>query len=970
MRTLPSFLLLVAVHLVVAHPVSAADAGIDFFEQKIRPVLVAHCYQCHSAGAKKLKGGLLLDSRAGIRKGGDSGPAVVPGKPNESLLLKAVRYTDENLRMPPKGKLPDAVLADLRTWVAMGAPDPRDDPATKSTASLQAARKHWAYQPIRKPGEPVVKQRHWATTPIDLFILAQLEAKGLTPSPPADRRTLLRRAYYDLIGLPPTGAEVEAFENDQSPEAFAKVVDQLLASPHYGERWGRHWLDVARYADTKDGVLMYGDSRLRPYAYTYRDYVVRALNEDLPFDRFVHEQLAADQIEPKVEPWHLAAMGFLTLGRMFDNNIHDVLDDRIDTVSRGLLGLTVACARCHDHKYDAIPTADYYSLYGVFASSEPPFELPLIDRSEKLPGCAEFESQAGPKRRALQQFLDSQYALLREAARQKVGDYLVKVATSKPDPLETAIFFLSLAPADLRPQITARWRRYLERRGQPDDPVLGPWHDLMQLPEATFSGSAKGVVEHWKARPTGTAPGQINPLVHTVLVRATLANRGDVARLYGGLLRRVYEIFQASKRQAFSRELLWSAALVAALDSGGATKAATNAALQRSSRLNESVPAGWDPEAFHQLLEIVIGSDSPCYFPKGHTWAYMSRGEKDSFGQKQTELDVLAAKSPYAPPRAMVLYDAEEIVEPHVFVRGNAAQPGQRIPRQFLAVLSSEPRQPFRHGSGRLDLAHAITAPDNPLTSRVLANRVWMHLFGEPLVQTPNDFGTRSSPPSHPELLDYLAWTLQHDGWSLKKLHRQILLSSTYRQASFDRPACRKIDPENRLYWRANRRRLDLEAMRDTLLAVACLLDPKVGGRPVDLVGDSRCRRRTLYGLVDRQSLPALYRAFDFASPDQSAERRPQTTVPQQALFGMNSPFVIEQAMALGARPEVAGEPDPARRVEALYRLVLARAPDRSEVASALRFVTRRMDSEPSQLTAWQAYSQVLLLTNEAMFVD
>src|SRR5262249_54023639 len=326
----------------------ADSEGIDFFEKRIRPVLVQHCYQCHSADAKNLKGRLLLDTRDGIRKGGETGPAVVPGKPDKSLILQALRY--DGLQMPPKGKLPDAVIADFAKWLAMGAPDPRDKRETSKPGGydFEAARKHWAYQPIRNPSLPPVRLTNWAASPIDAFILAKLEANGLTPSPPADRRTLIRRAYYDLIGLPPTYEEVRVFEHDPSPDAFAKVIDRLLASPHYGERWGRHWLDVARYADTKDLVLLYGPDRVRPYSYTYRDYVIRALNADTPYDRFIHEQLAADQMAPKEEPWRLAAMGFLTLGRLFDNNVPDIHDDRIDTVTRGLLGLTVSCARCHD----------------------------------------------------------------------------------------------------------------------------------------------------------------------------------------------------------------------------------------------------------------------------------------------------------------------------------------------------------------------------------------------------------------------------------------------------------------------------------------------------------------------------------------------------------------------------------------------------------------------------------------------
>jgi hypothetical protein len=937
MHALPVLLAFVWTMALAEAPARAQavdPAGIDFFEKRIRPVLVEHCYKCHSAEVKKPKGGLLLDTRAGIRKGGDTAPAVVPGKPAASLILKAVRQTSEELRMPPKGKLPDAVIADLEKWIAVGAPDPREGKAVVAakTIDFTTARRHWAYQPIRKPDLPQVKNQHWPASSMDCFVLAKLEEKGLTPSPQADRRTLLRRAYYDLIGLPPTYEEIEAFEKDRSPDAFANVVDRLLASPRYGERWGRHWLDVARYADTKDGVLMYGDDRIRPYAYTYRDYVIRAFNEDTPFDRLVHEQLAADLIEPKVESWRLAAMGFLTLGRMFDNNVYDIIDDRIDTVTRGLLGLTVSCARCHDHKYDAIPTADYYSMYGVFAGCETPLELPLIGTSAQTPGLVEFEKKFNPKREEMKRFLDKQFVLLSETARQRAGDYLVHAATTPPDPLETAIYFLSLAPEDLRPQIVNRWRKLLDKRARPDDPVFGPWHDLMQLPPPDLAVKSSAILEQWKTRPAGIAKGQLNLLVREALLAAKIDNKAELAKAYGRLLRRVYDEF---KQQASQQITL---------------------------------------EARRQLLELVSGPDSPGYFPKAHTWHYMSRGDKDNFSRMKTELDRLAVQSKDAPPRAMVLNDAEEVHDPVVFVRGNPGQPGERVPRRFLRILAGDQAPAYRHGSGRLELAKSITAADNPLTSRVIVNRAWMHHFGEPLVATPNDFGTRSSPPSHPELLDYLAFTFRARGWSLKDLHRTIMLSRAYQQASFDRPDCRKIDPENRLLWRAHRRRLDLEAMRDSLLYVSGRLDATMHGRPVDVANDPLNRRRTVYGLVDRQSLPGLFRTFDFANPDQSAERRPYTTVPQQALFGMNSPFVIEQAKSLAARPELGGPIPAPESIKRLYRIVLARDPEPAELQAGLRFLLDAEINPPgpetSQLTAWQRYVQVVLLTNETLFVD
>jgi hypothetical protein len=530
--------------------------------------------------------------------------------------------------------------------------------------------------------------------------------------------------------------------------------------------------------------------------------------------------------------------------------------------------------------------------------------------------------------------LDAQFTLLSDQARRRVGDYLVRVATQPPDPLETAIFFLSLAPEDLRPQIVNRWRRLIDRRSKADDPVFGPWHDLLKLPDAGFSAAARKVLDDWGRRPEGTDSGEINPLVKASLAGAKLESRADVPRAYGSLL---LKVFDESKGK----------------------------------------PADTVGAPSKQILDLISGPESPAYFPRSDTRSYMSRAEKDAFGGKLMELDRMAVESPDAPPRAMVLVDAPTPYEPRIFVRGNPGQPGDRIPRRFLRILAGADRKPFEHGSGRLDLARAITDPSNPLTARVLVNRVWMHHLGEPLVSTPSDFGSRSNPPSHPALLDHLASSFVRGGWSLKALHRSIVLSSVYRQSSIDRADCRAIDPENRLIWKYPRRRLDMEEMRDTLLAVSGRLDPRPGGRPVDVANDPLNRRRTIYGLVDRQSLPAMFRAFDFASPDQSAERRPTTTVPQQALFGMNSPFVMEQARALAARPEVAAESSPEGKIAALHRLIFRREADAFDVDRALRFLAAgAIDSAGTtpngegHLSPLQQYAQVLLMTNELMFVD
>ncbi len=969
LSSMRKYLALIGLGLVLIVPgfsVSAAggDEGDEFFEQKVRPLLVAKCFECH--GETEPEGGLRLTSRVHLLKGGDSGPAAVLKQPDASRLLQAVLQTGP-LKMPPNGKLTDDEIALLARWIELGIPWPQSTgPAVvrKEFAITAADREHWSFRTLVDPPIPLVAKADWPQTGIDHFILAKLEEAQGTPSPAADRRTLLRRATYDLTGLPPTWDEISQFVNDPAPvrESFPKIVNRLLESPRYGERWGRHWLDVARFADSKDGVLMYGDDRVRPYAYTYRDYVIRALNEDTPFDQFVREQLAADLIEPPVEPWRLAAMGFLTLGRMYDNNVHDIIDDQIDTVTRGFLGLTVACARCHDHKYDPISTADYYALYGVFASSEAPLELPLTV-TQISAEAAEFEQQANAKREEIRKFRDEQFTLLSDTARQRVGDYLERVATTKPDPLETAIFFLSLAPEDLRPPVIARWRKYLDQRATPDDPVFGPWHDFMEIPVATatpnataeqpaepaaaadtaadtaaataavFVQASREIVERWTAKPAGTASGQINPRLREALLKRPIASRGEVAKVYGDLLK---QIDTEAKALASSAE-----------------NASTHPL----------------DEAQRQLLDVLASRESPTYFPKSQTRRYMSRQETDQFGGKLQELDRMAVKGAQAPPRAMSLVDAETLFDPRIFVRGNPTTLGRRVPRQFIELLSPVPHRPFVQGSGRLELAQSIASPSNPLTARVIVNRVWMQHFGEPLVATPSDFGKRSTPSVHTALLDHLTSQFLRSGWSLKELHRMIMNSQVYQQASSqDATGLPGTDHENRLLSRANRQRLSFEAMRDTLLAISGRLEHRSGGRPVEITNpQSRCR--TVYGMVDRQSLPGMFRDFDFASPDQSVERRPRTMVPQQALFSLNSPFVIEQAKGLAARPEVAGVAEPAGRVTELYRIVLQRNPSADELQGALEFVEIPKE-DSSQLTNWEQLAQILLSSNELMYVD
>jgi hypothetical protein len=662
-------LLALAVLVGLAANLHADDAAAispeaaEFFESRIRSVLAEHCYECHSGRSAILQGELRLDSAAALRKGGQSGPVVEPGKPAESVLISSLRY--ESYEMPPDGKLPDAVIADFEQWVAMGAPDPRtNEVVVEDGGPPKDPRDHWSLKKPQKPAAPAVEKRAWAESVIDSFVLAKLESAGLTPSAEADPRTLLRRLSHDLTGLPPTAEELAQFEVRYSDAEYEQAVDRLLSSPRFGERWGRYWLDVARYADTKGYV--FEEDRNYPTAYKYRDWVIAALNGDMSFDKFIVAQIAGDQTG---DASHAPAMGFLTLGRRFLNAQPDINDDRIDLMTRGLMGLTVACARCHDHKYDAIPTADYYSLYGVLASST---ETPRED---------------GPS----------------------------------------------------------------------------------------------------------------------------------------------------------------------------------------------------------------------------------------------------------------TLVDAASPVEQHVFLRGNAGSPGPQVTRHFLSCLSEGEPQPFKTGSGRMELAQAIGSRDNPLTARVWVNRVWTKLFGRGLVTTPSDFGVRGETPSHPELLDWLAVTFMHEGWSTKRLLRRMVLTSAYRQASGPRDDCREADPENALLARMNRRRLDLEAARDSLLVAAGRLDETVGGPSVQLTQAPFPARRAVYGFIERQNLPQFFRTFDFANPNTPSASRPQTASPHQALFMLNSPFALEQSRLTAERAAAAnsdGAPlSDAERIAKLYQIALGRAPSEVELAEATAYI-------------------------------
>jgi hypothetical protein len=752
--------------------------------------------------------------------------------------------------MPPEGRLPSNQVADLEAWIRAGAAGPDDAPARTPADS----RLHWAFLPPADPPPPPVRRPEWCASPVDRFILARLEAEGLRPAPPADRRTLLRRATFDLTGLPPTPEELEAFLADDAPDAFARVVDRLLASPHYGERWGRHWLDVARYSDTK-GYVQVPEERRYVQAPAYRDWVIRAFNEDLPYDRFLVQQIAADQLPSGGDP---AALGFLTVGRRFKNMIHDIIDDRIDTLTRATMGLTVGCARCHDHKFDPIPTHDYYSLYAVFSGAR--------ERAVPLArGSPSFEEELRRRQQALRSAFDSIRKRIEERHRNKVAEYLGAVVEADRLPSEDT--FLVLNDQVLNPLVVRRWKAYIDRRG-PSDPVFAPWHAF--------------------ARKSPLPDVRLNERVAEAFSDPPPASLREVAARYGKLL---------------------------------------------------TGPADGE------LREVLYGPDSPVRVPSGTVLEaeyFLDWPLREELLRRQGRIDRWILETDGAPPYAVVLESPPGRAAARVFRRGNPSEKGDEVPCRFLECVSGDRREPFRDGRARLDLALSIVDAANPLTARVLVNRLWLHHFGEGLVRTPSDFGLRSDPPTHPELLDWLARRFVEGGYSVKAVHRLVMLSSTYRQSAEGAPEGRRVDPSNRLWGRFSRRRLDFEELRDAFLAVSGELDRALGGRAVNLTSRPFSRRRSVYGLVDRLNLPSVYRVFDFPSPDAHSPRRAGTITAPQALFLMNSPFVQERAQRLAARslPKEAED-----RVAELYRLVFGRAPRPQEVAWGIDFV--RSQPEP-----------------------
>ncbi len=915
------FLVCVAVLGGAVPSVGADDAGHEFFEKEVRPLLVENCGKCH--GATKQWADLRLDSREALLKGGENGPAIVPGKPDESRLIQAVRYQGET-QMPPDAPLTPAQVATLERWVRLGAPWPV---TAGSPSSGSKWRDHWAFHPVARVEPPAGGDALSVATPVDAFIQQKLAGVGLPSSPPADRRTLIRRVTYDLTGLPPTPEEVEAFVASSDSDAYRKLVDRLLDSPQYGEHWARHWLDVARYSDTK-GYVYAREERFWVHAPAYRDWVVAALNRDLPYDQFLLLQLAADQVAPD-DPASAAAMGFLTLGRRFLGVTHDIIDDRIDVVTRGTMGLTVACARCHDHKYDPIPTADYYSLYGVFLNSTEQLTPVASPPGTKDEAYAAFEKELTSRQQKLRDTTATRHKEAADRVRSRITDYLV--AQTELDKYPEEGFDQILAATDIIPTFVRRWEAYLAAKSRATDPVFGPWQRLASLP-GEFAAGAPAVIQEI------TSPGgpAVNARVAAALTPPPASMR-EVAERYGKLLAQV--------------EAEWKAACEVA------------------TKEMKPVPAALPDPAAEELRQVMYAPGSPCLVPDEavvSTEGYFSSDVCTELWKLQGEVDRWLNQSPLAPAHAVRLVDRAQIRPARVFRRGNPKTRGGEVERHFLSVIAGPDPKPFQHGSGRLELARAIVDPANPLTARVWVNRLWQHHFGTGLVNTPSDFGIRAENPSHPELLDWLARQLVENGWSTKHIHRLIVLSNAYRQRS-DAPVdsavrakAMQLDPGNRLLWRMNPRRLTFEEFRDTALSVSGRLDLRAGGRAADLfAGDGLAnRRRTLYGLVDRQFLPSVLRVFDFANPDLHTPQRSETTVPQQALFAMNHPFVAEHARSVVARVKSSGEKSPSETIRGIYRLAFQREPTPSQLTRGLAFLDSAVaepDSKPRpESLAWQ----------------
>jgi hypothetical protein len=981
--------------------------GLEFFERKIRPVLVKHCYECHSAEAKKVQANLLLDTREAIRRGGDSGPAVLPGKVEESLILAALR--GESVEMPPTGKLPDEVIADFEKWIKMGAPDPRVQAKSKPSSAGEAkyagsdfeqGRKWWSFQPPRKHAPPAVKNVAWPRGDIDRFILARLEPAKLLPAPDTDRHTLIRRVYFDLIGLPPTPEEIDAFVGDADQDAFAKVVDRLLASSHFGERFGRHWLDVARYSDSTGG----GRTKIYGNAWRYRDYVIDSFNRDKPYDQFVIEQIAGDLLPGGTlaeRQERMTALAFLVLGptnyETQDKELlrMDVVDEQIDTMGRTFLGMTIGCARCHDHKFDPIPTADYYALAGIFRSTKtltPGNVSGYVERPLPLP--AEEEAAWQKHEAALKQ----QQSLL-AAAKAELAKLGGQPVTAAPAAKQAAVVKAEDLPGivvdDVRAKVVGQWTASKFTPGYVGDGYIhdGSAQDgqksVTYLPDLPKSGEYEVRVSYTSGTNRATnVPVEVRHAEGETTVRVNQQKAPPIDKRWQSLGRFKFE--QGTAGAVVISNLETDGHVIA--DAVQFLPADADLPLAKKVKSAGSKPAkekGPEPTA--------------AVKPKADAAALAAA--QQTVQRLEAELKALERRGPGARPLLLAVVDEAETDDYFVCIRGNPRQFGKKTPRGFLSVTGAGTPSITPGQSGRLELARWLASRDNPLTARVMVNRVWHYLLGAGLVRTPDNFGHPGERPTHPELLDHLALQFMNDGWSVKRLIRSIVLSRTYGMSSefgmrnaeltsdgANQPAASgnsevrnpnsafALDPDNRLLSHANRRRLDAEAIRDTVLAFSGQLDRAAGGdtiRPgtaTEIGYEFNDLRRSVYVPVFRNRLCDILEVFDFPDPNAVAGSRVTSTLPTQALFLMNSPFIRAQAQHAARR--LLAEPglDDAGRIDLAFRRALGRPPRDGERELAERLIRSKAlaatDAEKERLATWSSFCQSLISCVDFRYLD
>ena len=925
---------------------SASTEGIEFFEKKIRPVLVEHCYGCHSqqaVTAKKLRGGLLLDSRLGLRKGGDTGPALVPGKPGESLLIESLKY--ESLEMPPKGKLPTAIVADFEKWVALGAPDPRvGKTTTKVGIDIAAGRKHWAYQTLTKPAIPSTVER--PDSPIDAFLLARLESRQLRQNDSADRGVLVRRVFLDLIGLPPTPVQIDEFVNDTAPDSYIKLVDRLMASPRFGERWGRQWLDVVRYAEsiTLRGFVF-------PEAWRYRDYVIDSFNEDRPFDRFVQEQIAGDLLPAESleeQQRHVIATTFLTMG---NNNLEDqdkgklrmdVVDEQLETIGRGFLAQTIGCARCHDHKFDPIPTRDYYALAGILRNTKT-LNHSNVSKWIELPLPMDAERELEFKKH--QTTVAALQAKIKQLKASVTGG---KPSATSPLPLSQ---LAGIVVDDKQTRRTGSW---------------------------TFSQSTKSYVgtgyQHDQGQPKGA---------NTAVFEPKLAVNGEyeVRFAYTPGSNRSPNVPVTVKSEAGEKTIIINQKQRPAID-GRFVSLGTyrfNQANKPSVTVSNKDTTDVVIIDAVQFLPIELAktklSTNKKPKPTVKTDAAEQKQKQLELKQLEQELKVLAAKAP-ARPMYMSVQEEAKIEDVQIHIRGNVHSLGEVAPRGFLQVADfGSAASISAKQSGRRELGEWISDRRNPLTSRVVANRLWHWLFGHGLVRTTDNFGTTGQKPSHPKLLDYLAARLLEHDWSVKSVLREMVLSRTYRLSSEFSERGMVLDPENRLLWRMNRRRLTAENLLDSMLAINGQLSSQLGGsliRP-KTSNDYNYRhagnRRAVYWPVFRNSLPDIFDVFDFANPSMVVGRRDISNSAPQALFMLNNPWVLEQAQLAADNFLADPQPDDRQRLQTIFLATLGRQPSPNELAATQAFVESSAQDDSQRQQKWAQVIQALFASMDFRYL-